>query len=223
MNYAATANRPNPVAALGALGVPAAFGAILVVGLAVKVVIEDKPANPDATFVPTAPADDPPKPVEQTQPDPDAALVEQTARPTRPVTDFTFNAGANTPISQPTLDLGDFSIGPVAQVDPPLPSFAYDPVKAAPRGDPGRWITDNDYRTVWINRGYSGVASFALEIDQRGRVTNCEITGSTGHSALDLATCRLLERRARFHPARDGDGAAVAGSYTSSVAWRIPE
>ncbi len=39
MNYASHNRRPNPAAMLGAIGIPAAFGALLVVGLAVKVVI----------------------------------------------------------------------------------------------------------------------------------------------------------------------------------------
>ena len=40
MSYATTASRPNPLAAVGALGVPASFGLILIAGLAVTQVIK---------------------------------------------------------------------------------------------------------------------------------------------------------------------------------------
>ncbi|MGB7419034.1 MAG: energy transducer TonB, partial [Erythrobacter sp.] len=83
-------------------------------------------------------------------------------------------------------------------------------------------ITDSDYRPSWINRNYSGRAGFTLTIDRNGKVDTCRITRSTGHSALDEATCRLLERRATFEPAKDGSGKKVAGTFSSSVNWRIP-
>ena len=43
MTYASNTRRPNPVALAGALGIPAAVAALLVVGLAVKVVIAPEP------------------------------------------------------------------------------------------------------------------------------------------------------------------------------------
>ena len=69
----------------------------------------------------------------------------------------------------------------------------------------------------------SGVASFALTIDSRGKVSDCTITRSTGHSALDQATCTLIERRAKFDPAKDSYGNPIAGTYRNSVNWKIPE
>jgi len=37
-----------------------------------------------------------------------------------------------------------------------------------------------------------------LSIDTAGRVTDCRITGSSGNTDLDDATCRLAQRRGRF-------------------------
>jgi protein TonB len=54
-------------------------------------------------------------------------------------------------------------------------------------------------------------------------VTGCTITRSTGHAALDKATCDLVSKRGRFDAARDGNGKPVAGSYSNSVRWSIPE
>jgi len=68
-----------------------------------------------------------------------------------------------------------------------------------------------------------GTVRFTLTIDGEGRISNCTITGSTGHSVLDRATCRLLEDRARFEPARDAAGNPVAGGYASAVNWTIPD
>jgi len=54
-------------------------------------------------------------------------------------------------------------------------------------------------------------------------VSDCTITGSTGHGELDRATCRLVQGRALFNPAKGSDGEVTAGSYSSSVNWSIPE
>lgn len=227
MSYATTANRPNPVAAIGALGVPGAFAAILVVGLAVTVVPSPVVPNPTGVTIKIDPPELPDDPVE---PDTRTSTQQPTTQQpeftvTRPDTPFEFDMGPTAPVGD-LPPLGDLigDIGPVDTGPPlsPLPPM-FDPVAAAPRGNPGGWITDNDYRTSWITRGYSGVASFSLRVDSSGRVSSCTITRSTGHAALDDATCRLLERRARFDPARDTSGKAVAGSFSSSVNWKIPE
>lgn len=225
MSYSDTANRANPAAALGALGVPAGMGILLVTGLAITQVIVPPIANPVATNfeVPKIePIDDPVEPATSARPKPDQARDTVV---TRPDSQFDFTIADSGPIGElPGLDdgLGDI-IGPVDfGIPKPTPSPTFAPIAAAPRGNPGRWITDNDYRASWINRGYSGVAGFQLTVDAQGRVSNCTITSSTGHAVLDEATCRLLESRARFDPARDSSGEIVAGRYSSSVAWKIP-
>ena len=226
MSYATTANRPNPVAALGALGIPAGVGVLLIVGLAVTHVVAppDKPFEGRNIEVKIDPIIEP-DPVEQktqrtnsqvTAPEPKITVPTSSPNTWEPTV---INDGAISTL--PGLDDGIGGVGPVEiNIPPPPPSF--DPVSAAPRGNPGGWITNNDYRASWINRGMEGVASFTLNVDTNGRVSNCAITGSTGYSHLDTATCRLLTSRARFTPARDSSGAIVAGTYSSSVAWEIP-
>ncbi|AWW74103.1 hypothetical protein CD351_06640 [Erythrobacter sp. KY5] len=229
MSYANTANRPNPAAALGALGIPAAVGAVLVLGLAVTVVPPVEIPGIKGVTVPIEPIEEPVEPV-----------VDPTEPPKADPTDF---RAPETPAPRPLppsgpIDVGLDTSGPITglpglgEIDTggvggdfvlPTPSPRYDPVAAAPRGSPGRWITDRDYLTPWINRGYSGVAGFTLSIDASGKVTDCSITRSTGHTALDEATCRLIESRARFNPARDSNGAPVAGRYSNQVAWEIPQ
>lgn len=230
MSYANTAGRANPLAALGALGVPAGVGAILVVGLAVTATIENDDGRTKGFFLPEErklePPPPPPKPdTSERTIENDAPIPQQVPdyRPNpRPDTPFTFDNSASEPIGR-LPDMGE-AIGPVDfGIPDPRPTAAFDPVTASPRGNPGGWITNDDYRPVWINRGLEGTARFSLSIDASGRVTDCSITGSTGHAQLDAATCELLSRRARFEPARDTNGERVAGRYSSSVRWTIPE
>lgn len=226
MSYVSAANRPNPVAAMGALGVPAAFAGLLIVGLAVRVVVQPAVPNPDVIDVPIPPPvvdipepmDTPTTVTEQVQPQEPTYTA-----PTRPETPNVFVTGDST-LPGPLVDPGPINL-PLDPIDFGTPSVTprFDPIAASPRGNPGDWVTNNDYRTSWINRGYEGVASFTLNVDASGRVSNCTITNSTGYTALDDATCRLLERRGRFNPAKDGEGKTVAGTYRSSVRWTIPD
>ena len=229
MSYATNAKRANPAAMLGALGVPAAFGAILVVGLAVEITERVFEPNPEGTQVDVPLPPPPPEPQPTAQPESSRSAnntLEPTLqnRPSRPDSQFVFD-GPTAPIGplpgtgDGIGDLGGFSVA----VPRPTPSPSFSPVSPEPRGNPGDWITNRDYRTSWINRGLEGIAGFTVQIDSRGRVNDCTITRSTGHAALDTATCRLVERRARFEPARDSTGNIVPGTYSNSVAWEIPE
>jgi len=56
-----------------------------------------------------------------------------------------------------------------------------------------------------------------------GRVTNCDITGSSGSPDLDQAACSNLVRRGRFNPATDGEGNPASGTYSNAVRWQIPK
>lgn len=228
MSYASTANRPNLAAALGALGAPLGFGVLLVAGLAVTVVLDDPIPNPTTVF--TDPDVLPPVEPVPTPETSSSSSQTQTQTPpeftnTRPDSEFDFELGPTAPVGElPGLDedLTGTVATPVFEVPQVRQTPTFDPIAASPRGNPGEWITNNDYRTSWINRGYEGVAGFEVQIDDRGRVTECSITRSTGYSDLDNATCRLLERRARFNPAKDSSGNAISGSYSSSVNWQIP-
>lgn len=232
MNYVAQSRRPNPAAILGAIGIPAAFGALLVTGLAVTVVVT-KDENPIGTLIKSDP---PPIPVPPPPPKQQAEKTEPTrtvvVAPTNPID---LNKKAVIPETKlpplPPLppgptpgignNLGEGAGTPAPPAPPPPPKF--DPISAKPRGNPGTWITTRDYRSNWIRREMTGTAGFTLQISASGRVTGCTVTSSTGHSALDQATCRLVQKRARFTPARDSDGAEVAGTYSNSVTWRLPK
>jgi protein TonB len=49
------------------------------------------------------------------------------------------------------------------------------------------------------------------------------VTSSSGTPELDSTTCSLVQRRARFTPATDGEGQPTSGSYNGRVRWQIPK
>jgi TonB family protein len=67
-----------------------------------------------------------------------------------------------------------------------------------------------------------GDVGYRLVIGANGRVERCDIIAPSGSSTLDEATCRLLQRRARYEPARDADGRAVPDSLVSRASWALP-
>ncbi|MCA1662609.1 MAG: energy transducer TonB [Novosphingobium sp.] len=103
----------------------------------------------------------------------------------------------------------------------PTPSFALQ--GARPLGSPGKWATTEDYPARALREGREGTTRFRVTVGLDGRVRNCEVTSSSGSSDLDRATCENVARRARFKPATDATGSAVAGSYTNAVRWEIPD
>lgn len=133
----------------------------------------------------------------------------------------------------PPIDIVDIPLPPIElatnvipkpEIGPAEPARpAFDAVAPKPSNDPSRWVTTADYRSAWINRELTGVARFRVEVGTDGRVTSCTITGSSGHSQLDRATCDLVTSRARFEAARDGTGAKAAGSWSSAVSWQLPD
>lgn len=114
-------------------------------------------------------------------------------------------------------------------VAPLLAIFAAAPLHAAtasppkPAGNPGEWITPGDYPSAALRAGKEGTVRFTVQVGADGVPAGCAVAQGSGDSSLDEATCRLISQRARFTPATDTKGRAVAGSYTNSVRWVVPE
>ena len=224
MSYIDQKRGPSASGLAGAIIVQASIGAAIIAGLSVAQIVQEE----DDIFVgidlkdPLPPPPPPPPPPEQATPEvvnttisvPNPKIRIDPVEPTLPTTTEVFPEG---PI---ILDPGPSRI-----VEPviPSPGPTFSPVSAKPRNNPGGWLSDRDYRPSWARRELTGTASFRLEIAANGKVTGCRIIGSTGHSQLDEATCKLLPRRAKFEPARGSNGEPVAGHYTGSVLWKLPE
>jgi TonB family protein len=78
---------------------------------------------------------------------------------------------------------------------------------------------ERDYPTKMIENGDEGAVSAHLTVTADGRVSGCKVTETSGSEALDALTCRIATQRARFTPAHDEAGKAVAGDYWVAVTW----
>ena len=112
-------------------------------------------------------------------------------------------------------------LAPPAPSAPPPPRFT--PVGAAPKGNPANWATPEDYPSRPLREGVQGTTGFRLTVSTDGRVSSCEITASSGNAELDAATCKYVTSRARFTPAKDGEGQPTTGVYANRVKWVIPK
>jgi len=91
-----------------------------------------------------------------------------------------------------------------------------------PRADLGALLGPADYPAAARAAGEEGAVTFRLEVGADGRVTGCTVTRSSGSAALDAGTCAIIRERARYRPATDGEGRAVAGTDMGRINWRLP-
>jgi periplasmic protein TonB len=111
---------------------------------------------------------------------------------------------------------------PAPSAPPPPPPVAKRP-KPLPKGNPGNWANTNDYPSRALQQEREGTTGFTVTVGPNGRVTDCQISSSSGHPDLDQATCTNVTRRARFDPALDGNGNPTTGTYSNRVRWQIPK
>ncbi|MBN8500994.1 MAG: energy transducer TonB [Sphingomonadales bacterium] len=93
----------------------------------------------------------------------------------------------------------------------------------SPAGQPGNWVTTNDYPALALREQREGVVSYRLTVGPDGFVSGCTITVSSGSADLDATTCRVMTARATFMPATDANGQPTTGTYVSRVRWTIPQ
>ena len=79
----------------------------------------------------------------------------------------------------------------------------------------------DDYPIEALKRDEQGTVGYALSIDSRGRPKSCRVVKSSGSTRLDVATCKILMKRARFRPARDSQGNPVEDVSTGEISWRF--
>jgi protein TonB len=69
--------------------------------------------------------------------------------------------------------------------------------------------------------GFEGTVSVRYIVEPNGRATDCQVTRSSGNRAIDIATCRQIERRFRFRPSLDGQGRPVPSVMTQNHEWVV--
>jgi TonB family protein len=94
-------------------------------------------------------------------------------------------------------------------------------VDAKPLGEPQNWIASSDYPTSAVYEGLQGNTRVLYTIGVDGRATDCRAVVSSGNKELDASACRSIIANARFDPAQDSTGRAVASHRVDTIAWRI--
>jgi protein TonB len=110
---------------------------------------------------------------------------------------------------------------PPAPPPPPPPPPRIEPARA--KANLASYVSDADYPAAAIRSEEQGTTRFRLAVGPDGRVRDCTVTGSSGSSALDSATCRIMRARARFTPARDGNGNPAPDTVANAIRWVLPD
>ena len=66
-----------------------------------------------------------------------------------------------------------------------------------------------------------GAVGFKVTIDNKGTVTGCEVTHSSGHPLLDRETCTLISLHAEFKP-EPGLSSSQVRTRDGMIAWKLP-
>ena len=102
-------------------------------------------------------------------------------------------------------------------------------------GDGGGWgdetpperiggrIRDSDLPDWVVESGTGGRVGVRYIVGINGRVSDCEVTRSSGSGPLDALTCRLITQRFRYRPSRDARGRPVAAAIVENHDWEVEE
>jgi protein TonB len=76
------------------------------------------------------------------------------------------------------------------------------------------YLTGRDYPRSLLEMWPRGARVFvAVRVQIDGRATDCKINRSSGVPGIDMETCRMVETRLRFRPARNGRGEPYVAWY----------
>ncbi|MXO61503.1 energy transducer TonB [Qipengyuania oceanensis] len=131
-----------------------------------------------------------------------------------------------------TLALGS---GQIAVSDSPIPrdppvtaQVSEEDAKASPDSSGARkpaplnasvWFSHYDVPARNLNNPAIRPVRFRLDVGPAGRVIGCAILDSNGFEDVDEGICRAASERARFAPARNGQGQPIEGYYVGKISW----
>lgn len=87
------------------------------------------------------------------------------------------------------------------------------------QGDLRNLFKGEDYPADALIDDQSGTVTVALLIDERGKVADCSVVGTSAAASLDAQTCAILKERARFKPAVGSDGKPRKDGYMQRITW----
>ena len=80
-------------------------------------------------------------------------------------------------------------------------------------------LSDADYKHGGLPKGAGGTVVIAFRVRRDGGVDRCSGVQSSGYATIDTATCRLVEQRFWFRPARDTSGHAIDYTLRTDFTW----
>jgi protein TonB len=80
-------------------------------------------------------------------------------------------------------------------------------------------LSESDKLSVVDRVGAQGTVGVKVTVDSAGRVSDCSVAHSSGFKTLDAETCKVVQRKARFSPAKDEQGHPVAGVLYGDISW----
>ena len=80
-------------------------------------------------------------------------------------------------------------------------------------------IRSGDYPPAARRARIEGTVGATVYVGSDGRVSRCVVSTSSGNAELDAITCRLIEERFRYDPARTLDGTPVADVAGRTQRW----
>jgi protein TonB len=80
-------------------------------------------------------------------------------------------------------------------------------------------LRNKDYPIAARKAGAEGAVAVRYTVGINGKVQDCNVIQSSGNADLDATTCRLVQRRFKYAPARDPDGRPIAQVFTKLYEW----
>ena len=80
-------------------------------------------------------------------------------------------------------------------------------------------ITNADYPKTAATARQGGTVTAHFTIDTNGRANRCRIVKSSGNADIDATTCRLIEQRFRYEPARNKAGQPISDVTGWQQTW----
>jgi protein TonB len=166
------------------------------------------------------PPEEPPKPIEKSVAPPETVLTHVPPVVPTPPRDMFAEYKPLPPVEWPVIPQPREIVAP--RIDPPAPPVAKTVEPARAKANLASYVSDTDYPPTAVRNEEQGTTRFRLAVGPDGKVKDCSVTNSSGSSALDSTTCRLMKQRAKFTPARNNRGEPTGDTYTSAIRWQLP-
>jgi len=80
-------------------------------------------------------------------------------------------------------------------------------------------FTRGDYERIAGRERLQGTVYVSFVVAADGSVSGCRVSRSSGHPALDEATCRIIESRFRYRPAANAQGQPISSTLFTDFSW----